>query len=226
VDSSERAFASASLASDEIGADAIGPILSDVRTTDQLSINERLQIVDYARIEATRLYIDGIIAYPSTFPVDVYAATKRMGIPVEQAIIPGDPASGRPPAGLIFKDAGEATPHILVQKGMDSRHQLFTACHELGHYLLWMAANPSENYADVAWGDIRPEHHHDQDHEDQRPSEYAANTFAHMLLMPDAAVVTLLQAGKTVSELATFFGVTEKSAKRRLSYFDVGSQTY
>ncbi|MCL2783245.1 MAG: ImmA/IrrE family metallo-endopeptidase [Propionibacteriaceae bacterium] len=213
---------------DDLGADKIAPILVDPRRTDQLTINERLQIVDYARIEATRLCIDGTIENPGEFPVDVYAATQRMGIPVEQATIPPDPSSGVKPAGLIYKAEGEALPHILVQKDIDPRHQLFTAAHELGHYLFWRVANPAPDAIDVAWGNIRPEHDDDDtlDHEDIQPSEYAANTFAHLVLMPDTAVVAVLQAGKTVAEMAAFFGVTVKSATRRLSYFDVGSQTY
>jgi len=218
----------------ELACGDLATLLAPGRTTDQLSVNERLQIVDYARIAALRLYLDGKIGASGTFPVDAYAAIEKLGIEVQQADIPHDTAVNPPRAlaGLIYKDQGERDPHILVQKGLNPQHQVFTACHELGHYLFWRAVTPSETHVDAAWGDVRPDHDEERfndkgdDNEDMSPSEYAANTFAHMLLMPDAAVVALLQEGRNVAEMADFFGVTEKSARRRLSYFDVGSQTY
>ena len=221
------------MATVELDPDMMISLISDDHKTNQLSINDRMQIVDYARIAATKLYCDGTINSDSGFPIDAYAVANKLGIIVEQAEIPPDSVTGEKPAGLIYKPAGLTPPYILVQKGLDARHQLFTACHELGHYLLWQMTNPSHNELDAAWGDVRPDHSvimggltDADDHEDQRPSEFAANTFAHMLLMPDAAVVALLQAGNTVSQLADFFSVTKKSVRRRLSYFDIGSQTY
>jgi len=221
---------------DLAGAD-LAALLADSRTTNDLTINQRLQIVDYARLAALRLYLDGTMGNTGTFPVNAYAAIEKLGIKVQEAEIPRDVLVDPPRtlAGLIYKGEGESDPHILVQRGFNPQHQVFTACHELGHYLFWKAMTPAEAHTETAWGDVRPDHDHgytqedyslDPDNEDLRPSEYAANTFAHMLLMPDAAVVSLLQQGRNVSEMAGFFGVTERSARRRLSYFDVGSQTY
>jgi len=198
------------------------------RTTDQLKLVERLQIVERAERHVQKLVDDGIVHYEDEAPLNVYAVIEKLGLSVEEGPLHQSHVriGGREIAGAIIKKPGEDHPYILLEKSGSSQHKLFTASHELGHYLAWCEKVPAAERKEVYWGDIRPEHAADRHGGDRIPSEYAANTFAQFLLMPAGLVISELQKGKNVDQIAQRFGVTHESAVRRLSYFDIASQTY
>lgn len=198
------------------------------RTTDQLSLRERIDIVEQAEKHVRKLVEDGVVRYDNGFPLNVYAAIEELGLSVEEGPLHQSNVriGGREIAGAIIKKPGEDYPHILLEKSGEPQHKLFTASHELGHYLEWCERVPADQRKKVYWGDIRPEHAADKHGGDRTPSEYAANTFAQLLLMPTDLVIAELQNGRNVDQIAQRFGVTHDSAVRRLSYFDIATQTY
>lgn len=204
------------------------PFDGHVLPTEEMSLDQRRGLVMRAQQQALELVEEGIIANPDQFPVNVYDVIRRLGLSVKEGPLHKSNirVNDRDIAGAIIKDVGDDAPVILLEETGTPEHKLFTASHELGHYLFWVSDTSEDERKAVRWGDVRPEHPAGKDDGDVLSSEYLANTFAQYLLMPDKALAAALQEGLDVNQLAERFGVTSESAIRRLSYLDLSSQTF
>ena len=198
------------------------------RTTAELSLEEREEIVERAKAQVKGLVDKGFVSYDDRSPLNVYTVIEKMGMFVGEGPLhaSGIMMNGRKLAGAILKDVGADYPRIYLEKSGSSQHKLFTASHELGHYLFWCKDTTPAYRKSVRWGDIRTEHAASGHSGDRWPSEYAANTFAQFLLMPDELLAIELQSGKGTDQIARRFGVTRGAAIRRLSYFNINFQSY
>ncbi len=119
--------------------------------------------------------------------------------------------AGYPYSGFFKRENGRA----IVEFNQTESHarQRFTIAHELGHFAL---GHPNAPRGDLpanfgsAVGD---------------PRERAANQFAAELLMPAAAVRTLVESGRFsgVGELAAVFDVSKVAMSYRMSNLGLGT---
>lgn len=130
--------------------------------------------------------------------VDLFKFSKEIGITVSTC--PLDP--GHAGALLLKDDSWE----IILNKSEPEPRRRFTFAHELGHYFLHRKPVIDET--------INPIFHRD---ENKDSKEYAANSFAVNLLMPEDKIrERLSQTHRTVKALADDFEVSVQSMTYRL----------
>lgn len=155
-------------------------------------------VQDAARIEAEKLAKEMKV---SEYPVDVTAIAEKLDIEVTPVTFIDDRTSG-----MIIADAEKQTVEILIADSEDFERQRFTIAHELGHYKERKIAN-DDDYSFV-----------EKRHPDSYDlHEFYADEFAGNLLMPARVICDLYEADKSVSAMATFFGVTPSAVRKRLT---------
>lgn len=142
---------------------------------------------------------DGIF----TPPIDPFELAKTLGIEVYVTPL----ASGL--SGFIAKPSPEEPAKIYVNSTHSHVRQRFTVAHEIGHFFHeGLLRNGS-------YDSLRREEGHANLGTD--PKERWANSFAASLLMPGGPVSTLYASGRTTSELASTFNVSEAAMSFRLA---------
>lgn len=155
-------------------------------------------VQDAARIAAEKLRKDHKI---NEYPVDVAALAESLDIDVSPVTFIDDRTSG-----MIIANAETKTVEILIAEDEDFERQRFTIAHELGHYEERKAAK-DEDYSFV-----------EKRHPDAyNLHEFYADEFAGNLLMPEKEICRLYNADKSISAMATFFGVTSSAVRKRIT---------
>lgn len=147
-----------------------------------------------------RLYKDG--------ELDLLALCQDWGIQVFNAHFNEPHCSD----SLVYRDHKWI---IYINQHDSHQRQRFTLAHALGHYFL---------YHNTLNGRKVPQKHYSiqdiaitKDIYNSCPlAERHANQFASMILMPEPAMQTLYESGKSVEEMAQYFGVTESAMTCRL----------
>lgn len=196
-------------------------LLHGDRTTPELTIIERQRITDFAQTEALRLVAEGVVPNSLKFPVNVISVANSLGVSVKQVRIKDKTPQDHPIAGIITKKAGEAGATILVSIENSVDRMRFTVAHELAHYVTWRREISPSRWLEYRGSDTRSVEEGDTD-----PIQFCANTFAHNFLIPNYALATKLQEGPSIEQLAGIFGVSETGMRRRMTYFDLMTQTY
>ncbi len=132
--------------------------------------------------------------YTNTYYVDIVSLSKELGVPIYSAKLPEGVS------GVIKKNENEGGGFfIAVDEDEPTTRQIFTAAHELGHYLLHrdqIGNGINDNYL------LRSEGLSNQ-------TEIEANEFAANLLMPKGQIVKAMDEGyDTVEKLAKAFRVS------------------
>ncbi|WP_374490312.1 ImmA/IrrE family metallo-endopeptidase [Zoogloea sp.] len=133
-------------------------------------------------------------------PVRPIAIAQAMGIQVFKSIDLG--CSGQ----ISVLDGGEV--ELIFNDGEPLVRKRFTVAHEIGHFALGHLSESTRLFRDeVAAFSSKV----------RDPKEVQANRFAAQLLMPaDALRLAIQQGGKTISQLAEMFRVSEVAMKFRL----------
>ncbi|MGU9961585.1 MAG: ImmA/IrrE family metallo-endopeptidase [Candidatus Puniceispirillales bacterium WSBS_2018_MAG_OTU23] len=132
--------------------------------------------------------------YAKSYPVYIENLSKELGVPIYSAKLPEGVS------GVIKKNEdGDGRFFIAVDEDEPTTRQIFTAAHELGHYLLHrdqIGDGIEDNYL------FRSEGMSNQ-------IEIEANEFAADLLMPKEQIVKAMDEGyDTVEKLAKAFRVS------------------
>lgn len=138
------------------------------------------------------------------FPVEPRLIAARLEIPVVSLDLPEGIA------GALVKKRN-AKPRIYLSRGDGDNRQRFTCAHELGHYITRTRIDPTG--AEYEYIDLRDII---ESGGGQVPSEVFANQFAAELLMPIDEVITGVRQGKSLYDLARWFGVSPTAMAIRL----------
>jgi Zn-dependent peptidase ImmA (M78 family) len=150
-------------------------------------------------IDAAKDAAAGVIAdywQPDTFPVDVEAIAKSMGLRVEYTFL-RDGVSG------MIEARGEDIV-IYVDFDENSARQRFTIAHELGHFV----ERSNQGQRDFAFIDERGTKYD--------LHEFYADEFAGNLLMPADEITDLRKRGFSNVEMAAHFGVSTPALNKRI----------
>jgi hypothetical protein len=115
--------------------------------------------------------------------------------------------------------------HKLTRVVLESRdplpRQRFSLAHEFAHILRAREGKTPEQVRREPLAEVRrPNDRADDDAKycSEKPDEYFADLFAHMFLVPSAAVRAMGGCGTSVEDMATRFKVTVTTMRRRLEY--------
>ncbi|WKE66260.1 ImmA/IrrE family metallo-endopeptidase [Gallaecimonas kandeliae] len=137
------------------------------------------------------------------FPVDPVTIAKALGLQVLDTELP------EMISGALIKEAGK-DPIIALHHADHPNRKRFSCAHELGHYVSRVESmDPDQEYEYV---DLRgPSASMGTD-----PEERFANAFAASLLMPQFAVMDLVESDMPIFQISRFFGVSNEALKNRL----------
>lgn len=136
------------------------------------------------------------IRWNGTLPIDPAKVAKCYDIDIikDESLV-GGTNSGR----CVITDEGSRI--IIVNPSDSLNRQRFTVAHELGHALLHKEGVHERS-------DVRLTSY--------KKHETEANKFAAALLMPSDQVLTAVNLGKNLKELAELFGVSQTAMRIRL----------
>jgi len=140
-------------------------------------------------------------------PVDPVAVANELGLKVYNATFADEGIHG-----LIAKRPSNTSIYVNVNDRPVRKR--FTVAHELGHFVLHLAAGEGE-FIDTQ-DNFRTVQDPDMPWDDARRAEWEANVFASALLMPREAV---LRAWAEISDpegMAAFFQVSQQAMTFRL----------
>lgn len=135
----------------------------------------------------------------ANIPVNPVEIAKRMGLRVYEAQLPGNVS------GLLKREEG-GDPEIYLDIDDGVTRRRFTCAHELGHFVR------RSGDTQIAFVDRRD----GVSAEGTNAEEIFANQFAAALLMPRAAIRTLLRSGFSTREMARHLNVSSESMNFRL----------
>lgn len=133
------------------------------------------------------------------FPVNVISIARALGASVFLAEL-GDDVYG-----MLQSDA--AGPNIYIDRDQPEKRMTFTCAHEIGHLI--------SHDGDTEFVDAR------SDSGRGTASEIYANEFAANLLMPEARVRELHEAGASTFAMSDFFGVSLPAMSYRLEVLNI-----
>ncbi|MFC6354429.1 ImmA/IrrE family metallo-endopeptidase [Rothia nasimurium] len=142
-----------------------------------------------------------------TFPVDLTMVSELMYAERRLDDQLGDIS------GMIVKEPGQPA-QILINKKDKAERQRFTWAHELGH--LAERTTLAEDF-DYSFIDLRKPGNYDI-------HEFYADEFAGSLLMPASKIDELQKEGKSLVEMARFFGVSLPAMSMRLHRLTVNPE--
>lgn len=143
-----------------------------------------------------------------TFPVDLAVVSELMYAERQLDSQMGDIS------GLILKEPGQPA-QILINAKDSVERQRFTWAHELGHLAERTTLAKDFDYSFV---DLRKPGSHYSIH------EFYADEFAGSLLMPVSKISQLQEEGKSLVEMARFFGVSLPALNMRLHRLTVNPE--
>lgn len=161
----------------------------------------RNAIEEEANALLSRLGVD------STSPVDPVAVANELGLKVYNATFDDEGIHG-----LIAKRPSSTSIYVNVNDRPVRKR--FTVAHELGHFVLHLAAGEGE-FIDTQ-DNFRTVQDPDTPWDSVRRAEWEANVFAAALLMPRDAI---LRAWKEIADpegMAAFFQVSQQAMTLRL----------
>lgn len=169
-------------------------------------LDEKTLVYQAAREEAAK----ALEAFGSalTFPVDLSVISELMYAEWQLDDQLGDIS------GMILKEPGQPA-QILLNKKDSAERQRFTWAHELGH--LAERTTLAEDF-DYSFVDLRKPGSYYSIH------EFYADEFAGSLLMPASKVDQLQKDGKSLVEMARFFGVSLPALNMRLHRLTVNPE--
>ncbi|WP_186363415.1 ImmA/IrrE family metallo-endopeptidase [Rhizobium binxianense] len=147
------------------------------------------------------------IGFDSTGPVDPVAVANELGLKVYNATFDDEGIHG-----LIAKRPSNTSIYVNVNDRPVRKR--FTVAHELGHFVLHLAAGEGE-FIDTQ-DNFRTIQDPDTPWDDVRRAEWEANVFAAALLMPKEAVVRAWKEIADPEGMAAFFQVSQQAMTFRL----------
>lgn len=153
-------------------------------------------IKDAARDDAAKVLTENWTG--NSFPVDPVAIANTMGLKVFTAELPQNQS------GMIVKENNIA--EIYLNRYQPRTRRSFTCAHEIGHYVDRQQRNDNKySFVDYRMGE-------------QNVFEWYADHFAENLLMPEGEFKKQLGAGRDVSRLSEYFGVSPAAVSTRLRH--------
>lgn len=127
-------------------------------------------------------------------PVQVEEITKKLGLRIKPEDLKWKLE------GYLERPEEDDSVNIVINSNKPVLRKRFTMAHEIGHYI--------RQYQDET-GAFNGPHRDERSAKGFDPDEIWANNFAASLLMPASIVRKYWAQGKTVSEMARIFGVSE-----------------
>ena len=137
-------------------------------------------------------------------PVDIDKIAQLLSIEVCQGELRGDVS------GILVKDENDGFQAVINSIDPDVR-QRFTLAHEIGHYIHRYQDYPHDAKAGMV------EYRNEMSSLGTDPEEVWANKFAAALLMPANIVRKFWAEGRSRSEIAQIFHVSEAALQNRLN---------
>ncbi|MBY3413134.1 ImmA/IrrE family metallo-endopeptidase [Rhizobium laguerreae] len=147
------------------------------------------------------------VGFDSAGPVDPVAVANELGLKVFNATFDDEGIHG-----LIAKRPSNTS--IFVNVNDKPVRKRFTVAHELGHFVLHLAAGEGE-FIDTQ-DNFRTVQDPDTPWDDKRRSEWEANVFAAALLMPPEAVHRAWKEIGDPEGMAAYFQVSRQAMALRL----------
>lgn len=143
-----------------------------------------------------------------SFPIDPFEIAKKLKIDVSTSPLADDVA------GFIVKKDEDSPVQIVLNSKDGLARQRFTCAHELGHYTRRVHNGDVDLIGLV-------DYRNEVSGQGSDPEEVWSNSFAAEMLMPSFAMRSYWASGKSISQMASIFGVSKRAMEVRISYLNL-----